>query len=83
VFITRFVSNAESPVSSSRRPVLVALPALVAVGVTALILAITAGSHTSSQLPQVRDMAPAWNLGVGTVRGGLAPWGNRAWAARR
>lgn len=64
MFTTQFVSYPESVVNISRRSGLVAL---VAAALAAVLIAVSLGSgnvgHSTTSLPQVRDMAPAWNQG--------------------
>ncbi len=69
MFTTQVVSRIEPPVSISHRPrpVLVAWAALLAIGLTALVLALTVDngsgssspSHSAASLPQVRDTPPS------------------------
>lgn len=72
MFTSQVVSQATSPITVRRGSSLVALVALIAAGVVALIIALVIGgsaggashSRTANPLPQVRDLAPAWNLGA-------------------
>ncbi|HUA45825.1 MAG TPA: hypothetical protein VMA77_11390 [Solirubrobacteraceae bacterium] len=67
MYISESVSTAQPPVGVSRRPQVVALAALIAAGLTILVLALTVGAgnsksvpvHTAASLPQYRDMPPA------------------------
>jgi hypothetical protein len=66
MFSTQLISYPDSIVTVSRRKALTELVAIVVAGAAAILIALSlAGSHGASParaLPQVRDMAPAWNL---------------------
>jgi hypothetical protein len=77
MFSTQLSSYPDSIVPVSRRKALAELAAIVVAGVAAILIALSlAGSHRASSapaLPQVRDMAPAWNLTNGaSARAGSA-----------
>ena len=64
MFTTQLISYPESIVTASRRSGMAELVAMVAAGLVAVLVALAlAGSagHSTNTLPQVRDMAPAWN----------------------
>ena len=64
MFTTQLISYPESIVPASRRSGMAELVAMVAAGLLAVIVALAlAGSagHSTNTVPQVRDMAPAWN----------------------
>ena len=75
MFTTQFASYPESVVSISRRSGLVAL---LAAALAAVLIAVSLGSgnfgHSTTSLPQVRDMAPAWTQGHVTPRPTARPW---------
>jgi hypothetical protein len=67
MYISESFSTAQSPVRISQRSRVMALAAVIAAGLTILVLVLTVGAgssksvpvHTVSSLPQYRDMPPA------------------------